>query len=75
VSTRHFWQQALGGLTVLDLAVLCFLAAMNNIWAAGLLMSHWKQLLPEAEMLGYLAPTKVSKSGCFVITALLISVD
>jgi hypothetical protein len=28
---RHLWQQLLGGLTVLDLAVLCFIAGMNTI--------------------------------------------
>ncbi|WIA20666.1 hypothetical protein OEZ85_005041 [Tetradesmus obliquus] len=56
---RRFWQQALGGLTLLDLAVLCFLAAVNIIWAAALLTSSWRQLLLESAFQGYAAPANV----------------
>jgi hypothetical protein len=60
LAARRFWQQALGGLTLLDAAVLAFLAAMNIIWCCALLTSNWGQLLSEASLQGYEAPTSVS---------------
>jgi hypothetical protein len=57
---RRFWQQLLGGLTLLDLAVICVLAVMNSIWTYVLLSSKWRLLLPKAALQGYAAPTIVS---------------
>jgi hypothetical protein len=56
---RRFWQQLLGGITVLDLAVLCFIAAVNIVWTCALLTHNWRLLLPQAALQGYAAPTNV----------------
>jgi hypothetical protein len=59
LACRRFWQGLLGGLTVLDLAVLCFITAMNIIWTCALLTHNWRMLLPKAALQGYAAPTNV----------------
>jgi hypothetical protein len=53
------WQQALGGLTVLDLAVMCFLAAMNASWLSGIIMSNTKKMMAKAAHRGLAQPTAV----------------
>ncbi|WIA40883.1 hypothetical protein OEZ86_004546 [Tetradesmus obliquus] len=55
--SRHFWQQTWRGLTMRDWAVLCFLAAVNIIWAAAQLTDHWQQLLLKAASEGLSTPS------------------
>uniref|UniRef100_A0A383W8R5 Ferric oxidoreductase domain-containing protein n=1 Tax=Tetradesmus obliquus TaxID=3088 RepID=A0A383W8R5_TETOB len=54
---RRFWQRSLGGVSVQDLSVLCFLVAVNAIWATALLLENWRQL---PALQGYSAPTKAT---------------
>ncbi|KAF6254932.1 hypothetical protein COO60DRAFT_273403 [Scenedesmus sp. NREL 46B-D3] len=56
---RRFWQRVLGGLTVLDLAVLCFLAAVNGSWLSGIIMANTRKMMKKTAQHGLTAPTMV----------------
>jgi hypothetical protein len=60
LACRRFWQQLLGGLTLLDLAVLCFIAAMNASWMSGILLANMKKMAAKTAQRGLAAPTAVS---------------
>jgi hypothetical protein len=62
LACRRFWQQLLGGLTVLDLAVLCFIAGMNASWMSGILMANMKKVAAKTAQHGLAKPTVVSNS-------------
>jgi hypothetical protein len=66
LANRPFWQRSIRGLTVLDLAVICFLVAVNGSWLAGSFVSNWRLLSARALQLGYEQPTKVCFSICSI---------
>jgi hypothetical protein len=59
LACRRFWQKLLGGLTVLDLAVLCFIAAMNASWMSGILAANMKKMAAKTVQRGLTQPTVV----------------
>jgi uncharacterized integral membrane protein len=60
LTNRRFWQKSMiRGLTVLDLAVIFFLVAVNGSWLVGSFVSNWRLLPARALQLVYVQPTKV----------------
>jgi hypothetical protein len=69
LAVRRFWQQALGGLTLLDAVVLAFLAAINASWLSGMIMSEMKKMAAKAAARGLAQPTAVSMPDNAAATA------